>query len=399
MNNAASIKSKEIEKLALATIESLYLNFFSSGQGLSHHQCQLNRLIYGANLFDIEKKELPVIRFLTGFLSPLSLLLITLSILSYLTGEHSGAFMIAAMVCLSNVLTFVQEYKSNNAAKKLITMVKAKTIVIRDGKEEEVDLSELVPGDVIRLSVGDLIPADIRVIESKDLFINQASLTGESMPAEKSSICSTKKVTSPYDWSNLAYMGSYVVSGMGSAIVIRTGRNSFFGNLAHEITLHTKKSTFDKGINQFTWLMIRIMGFMIPTVFVINGITKGDWLEAGLFAIAVGVGLAPEMLPMLVTVNLAKGAIALSKKKVIIKRLNAVQNLGAMNILCTDKTGTLTRNEIILEKHIDIDGRNSDAVLEYAYLNSHYQTGLKNLMDVAILKHVEVHERLHDQNI
>ena len=274
MNDAASIKSKEIEQLALASINSLYANFVSSDQGLSHHQCQLNRVNYGANLLDIEKKESPVIRFLTGFLSPLSLLLITLSALSYLTGEHSGAFMIATMVCLSNVLTFAQEYKSNNAAKKLMAMVKAKTMVLRDGREEEVDLSELVPGDVIRLSVGDLIPADIRVIESKDLFINQASLTGESMPAEKSSICLNQKVTSPYDWSSLAYMGSYVVSGMGSGLVIRTGRNSFFGQLAHETTLHTKESTFDKGINQFTWLMIRIMGFMIPTVFLINGIAK-----------------------------------------------------------------------------------------------------------------------------
>jgi Mg2+-importing ATPase len=306
--------------------------------------------------------------------------------------------MIAAMVFLSATLTFIQEYKSNNAAKKLIALVSIKALVIRDNKELEVEISQISPGDVIRLSVGDIIPADVRFVTSKDLFVNQASLTGESLPVEKSHICLDASVSSAFDWSNLAYMGSHVVSGMGDALVLRTGDASFFGELAHETTSQTKQSTFDQGINQFTWLMIRIMAFMVPAVFLINGLVKGGWAEAGLFAIAVGVGLAPEMLPMLVTVNLAKGALALSKKKVIIKRLSAVQNLGAMNILCTDKTGTLTQNEIILEKHVDVEGRESSQVLEYGYLNSHYQTGLKNLMDVAILKHVELHEKLHDNN-
>jgi Mg2+-importing ATPase len=391
-------KSSDIEQLALADLQSLYQCFQSSEHGLTRSQWRRNLEKYGKNELPIEKGEWLAIRFLRSFLSPLSLLLITLSLLSYLTGEHSGAFMIAIMVFLSTILTFTQEYKSNNAAKKLIALVSAKAQVIRDGVELEVDLKHLVPGDVIRLSVGDMIPADVRLIDSKDLFINQASLTGESLPTEKSSTCLNAQISSPYDWSNLAFMGSYVVSGMGNALVVRTGQGSFFGQLAQETTKQVKQSTFDKGINQFTWLMIRIMLFMIPAVFLINGLIKGDWVEAALFAIAVGVGLAPEMLPMLVTVNLAKGAIALSKKKVIIKRLNAVQNLGAMNILCTDKTGTLTQNEIILEKHIDVDGQDSTQVLDYAYLNSHYQTGLKNLMDVAILKHVDVHEKLHDDN-
>ncbi|WP_353432914.1 magnesium-translocating P-type ATPase [Polynucleobacter sp. MWH-UH23A] len=390
--------SADIEQFALTDLQSLYERFQSSEHGLTQDQWRRNFQKYGENKFRIEEGEWLVIRFLRSFFSPLSLLLIVLSLLSYLTGEHSGAFMIAIMVFLSTVLTFTQEYKSNNAAKQLIALVSAKALVIRADVEQEVDLKHLVPGDVIRLSVGDMIPADVRLISSKDLFINQASLTGESLPTEKSSTRLHEHVSSPYDWSNLAYMGSYVVSGMGTAIVIRTGEGSFFGQLAQETTEQVKQSTFDKGINQFTWLMIRIMLFMIPAVFFINGLVKGDWLEAGLFAIAVGVGLAPEMLPMLVTVNLAKGAIALSKKKVIVKRLNAVQNLGAMNILCADKTGTLTQNEIILEKHIDVDGHDSVHVLDYAYLNSHYQTGLKNLMDVAILKHVEVHEKLHDDN-
>ncbi|QWD62572.1 magnesium-translocating P-type ATPase [Polynucleobacter sp. MWH-UH25E] len=391
-------QSSDIQQLALADLQSLYQRFQSAEHGLTQGQWRSNLEKYGKNQLPIEKGEWVVMRFLRSFLSPLSLLLMALSLLSYITGEHSGAFMIAIMVFLSTILTFTQEYKSNNAAKKLIALVSAKAQVIRDGVELEVDLKDLVPGDVIRLSVGDMIPADVRLIESKDLFINQASLTGESLPTEKSSICLNTQISSPYDWSNLAFMGSYVVSGMGSALVVRTGQGSFFGQLAQETTEQVKQSTFDKGINQFTWLMIRIMLFMIPAVFLINGLIKGDWVEAALFAIAVGVGLAPEMLPMLVTVNLAKGAIALSKKKVIIKRLNAVQNLGAMNILCTDKTGTLTQNEIILEKHIDVDGKDSAQVLDFAYLNSHYQTGLKNLMDVAILKHVDVHEKLHDDN-
>ena len=398
MSNRILHQSIDIEQLALADLQSLYQHFQSSEHGLTQGQWHSNLQQYGMNQLPIEKGEWVAIRFLRSFLSPLSLLLITLALLSYLTGEHSGAFMIAIMVFLSTVLTFTQEYKSNNAAKKLIALVSAKAQVIRDGVELEVDLKQLVPGDVIRLSVGDMIPADVRLISSKDLFINQASLTGESLPTEKSSTCLNTRVSSPYDWSNLAYMGSYVVSGMGNALVVRTGQGSFFGQLAKETTEQVKQSTFDKGINQFTWLMIRIMLFMIPAVFLINGLIKGDWIEAALFAIAVGVGLAPEMLPMLVTVNLAKGAIALSKKKVIIKRLNAVQNLGAMNILCADKTGTLTQNEIILERHIDVDGKDSAQVLDYAYLNSHYQTGLKNLMDVAILKHVDVHEKLHDDN-
>ncbi|QKM64257.1 magnesium-translocating P-type ATPase [Polynucleobacter tropicus] len=388
----------DIQQLALADLQSLYQRFQSSEQGLTQVQWRSNLNRYGKNQLPIETGEWVALRFLRSFLSPLSLLLIALSMLSYLTGEHSGALMIAIMVFLSTILTFTQEYKSNNAAKKLIAMVSAKTQVIRDGVELEVDLKDLVPGDVVHLSVGDMIPADVRLISSKDLFINQASLTGESLPTEKLSTCLNSQISSPYDWSNLAFMGSYVVSGMGSALVVRTGQGSFFGQLAQETTKQVKQSTFDKGINQFTWLMIRIMLFMIPTVFLINGLIKGDWMEAALFAIAVGVGLAPEMLPMLVTVNLAKGAISLSKRKVIVKRLNAVQNLGAMNILCTDKTGTLTQNEIILEKHIDVDGQDSVQVLDYAYLNSHYQTGLKNLMDVAILKHVDVHEKLHDDN-
>ena len=388
-------KNSEIHSLASIDLPTLYGSLNSSPTGLSIEQYRDNHNKYGKNVLMLEQPEWLVIRFLHILLTPISVLLITLSLVSYLTGESKGAILIALMVCLSSILTFVQEFKSNHAAQKLKALVSLKTRVIRGGIESEVDLDLIVPGDIVRLSVGDLIPADVRIISSKDLFINQSSLTGESLPAEKFHLYSDVPVLSSFDISNLAYMGSHVVSGMGDALVLKTGNSSFFGQLAHETSMQSKQSSFDHGINQFIWLMIRIMALMIPLIFLINGFLKGNWFEAAIFAIAVGVGLAPEMLPMLVTVNLAKGAISLSKKRVIIKRLNAVQNLGAMNILCTDKTGTLTQNEIILEKHIDIFGENSSQVLEYAYLNSHYQTGLSNLLDYAILRHVDVHEKLH----
>ena len=391
-------EASKIRILALRDLETFYSEFDTSPLGLSIEQWRKNYKKYGPNHFNLVKEITPSLRFLKILFSPLSILLLVLSLASYLTGERAGAVMIALMVLLSTSLTFFQEYKSNQAAKKLQSLVSTKVLVVRSGIESEVDMTQIVPGDLVRLSVGDLIPADLRIITSKDLFINQASLTGESLPVEKSHINLAHDAPSTLDWVNLAYMGSHVVSGMGDAIVLRTGDSSFFGQVALETTAQNKVSSFDRGIRKFTLLMLRLMVAMIPTVFLINGLIKGDWLEAALFAIAVGVGLAPEMLPMLVTINLAKGAIVLSRKKVIIKRLNAVQNLGAMNILCTDKTGTLTQDRIILEKHVDVNGQEDARVLEYAYLNSHYQSGLRNLLDVAILKHVDVHEKLHDEN-
>ncbi|MBU3581655.1 magnesium-translocating P-type ATPase [Polynucleobacter sp. AP-Capit-er-40B-B4] len=397
MNND-STKLEEIKKLASTDLGLLFHDFQSSSTGLSAKQWRANFQIYGPNTFNLEPEINPLLRFLKLFTSPLSLLLIGLSLVSYLTGEDRGAVMIALMVFLSATLTFTQEYKSNKAAKKLKSLVNTRVEVFRSGIECTVDLSEIVPGDIVRLSVGDLIPADVRIISSKDLFINQASITGESMPTEKSHVLLSKEPASSFDWVNLAFMGSHVVSGIGSALVLKTGDASFFGQVAIQTTEQIKTSSFDQGISRFTWLMLRLMAAMVPAVFLINGLIKGDWLEAALFAIAVGVGLAPEMLPMLVTINLAKGAIALSKKRVIVKRLTAVQSLGAMNILCTDKTGTLTQDEIILEKHIDVLGNNDAGVLEYAYLNSHYQAGMRNLLDEAVLKHQSVHEKLHSSD-
>lgn len=258
----------------------------------------------------------------------------------------------------------------------------------------EIPLSQLVPGDIIFLAVGDIVPADVRIISSKDLFVSQASLTGESLPIEKFTHPITVEVKSPLDLNNIAFMGTNVVSGTGSAVVMATGGDTAFGHIATDIAGQRELTSFDRGVNKFIWLIIRFMLVMVPLVFLVNGITKGDWLEAMLFAVAVAVGLAPEMLPMIVTINLAKGALAMSEKKVIVKRLNAIQNFGAMDVLCTDKTGTLTQDKVILEKHVDIMGNDSEKVTEYAYLNSFHQTGLKNLLDVAVLKYVDVHEKL-----
>ena len=303
------------------------------------------------------------------------------------------------MVVLAITTAFIQEHRSNEAAARLRAMVHTTASVRRspcppDDPFSEIPIDHLVPGDVVRLSAGDMIPADLRLLEAKDLFINQSALTGESMPAEKHAQASTSDCEDAFDLPNICFMGANVVSGYGTGVVLQTGRTTFFGQLAHEIAGRRVPTAFDQGINRFTWLMIRFIIVMVPAVFLINGLTKHDWLEALLFAVAVAVGLTPEMLPMIVTVNLAKGAIAMSHKKVIVKRLNAIQNFGAMDVLCTDKTGTLTQDRIILKRHLDIQGNDSERVLQYAFLNSHFQSGLRNLLDKAVLAHVELEETL-----
>jgi Mg2+-importing ATPase len=331
--------------------------------------------------------------------NPLNALLLTLAVVSYFIGDVRAASVIVFMVFLSVVTAFIQEHRSNEAAAKLRAMVKTTASVRRTGSEGhedfvEVPIETLVPGDIVRLSAGDMIPADLRLLETKDLFVNQSALTGEAMPAEKYDHACNDPIADPFDLRNICFMGANVVSGYGTGIIIRTGAQTFFGQLADEIAGRHIPTAFDKGINRFTWLMIRFIIVMGPLVFIINGVTKHDWLEALLFAVAVAVGLTPEMLPMIVTVNLAKGASAMARDKVIVKRLNAIQNLGAMDVLCTDKTGTLTQDRIILKKHLDIRGDESERVLQFAYLNSHFQSGLKNLLDIAVLQHGDIHKML-----
>jgi P-type Mg2+ transporter len=327
--------------------------------------------------------------------NPLNLLLLSLATASYFLGDQRAAIVIAVMVLLSISLSFIQEHRSNNAAAKLQRMVSITATVrrltgVQTQDHVDVPVERLVPGDIVLLSAGDMIPADLRLIWAKDLFINQSTLTGEAMPLEKVAATHVGAAETPFDLPNICFMGSAVVSGIGCGVVVLTGSRTAFGIVASAIAKQRVLTSFDKGITRFTWLMLGFIIVMAPLVFVINALTKGNWLEALLFAVAVAVGLTPEMLPMIVTVNLAKGAMAMSRRKVIVKRLNSIQNFGAMNVLCTDKTGTLTQDRIILKRHLDIRGGDSDRVLEYAYLNSFHQSGLKNLLDVAVLKHVEL---------
>jgi P-type Mg2+ transporter len=366
-------------------------------------QCGLNEVVH-------EKRAEWHVRLMKTFYNPFILLLIVLAAISFATDDVPGGTIISIMVLVSVILTFSQEHRSSQAAERLRAMVTNKVTVTRrtgvievSGHEKhewvsqkiDIPIGLLVPGDIVHLSAGDMIPADLRLLSAKDLFISQSALTGEAMPVEKSAQNEKVATYGLLEQKNICFTGSSVVSGTATAVALKTGGNTYFGSLAKSIVGQRVLTSFDKGINRFTWLMIRFMLVMVPLVFVINGFAKGSWLEAFMFAVAVAVGLTPEMLPMIVTVNLAKGALAMSKKKVIVKRLNSIQNFGAMNVLCTDKTGTLTQDKVILEKYVDPEGSPSDHVLKYAYLNSFYQTGLKNLLDRAVLEHVEMNRSLN----
>lgn len=362
--------------------------------GLSTEEVETRLEQFGSNVVAKEKKRNPLVRLWNNVKNPLVLLLISLAVISFFTGDMRATIVIGVMVVLGVVLQFVQETRADNAAEQLQAMVSTTATVVRSGKKQEIPLKELVPGDIVVLAAGDMVPADIRLVSTKDLFLNQSSLTGESVPVEKFSVPPTSGVSNPLELSNICFLGSDVESGSGTAVVLLTGGRTYFGSLASSIVGERETTSFDKGINQFTWLMIQFMLVMVPLVFLFNGLSKGNWVEAFLFALAVAVGLTPEMLPMIVTVNLSKGALSMSKKKVIVKRLNAIQNFGAMDTLCTDKTGTITQGKIVLEKHLDARGNPSAKVLHFGYINSYFQTGLKNLLDVAVLDHVDLEEQI-----
>ena len=327
-----------------------------------------------------------------ALINPLVILLLVLAASSFLTGDFRAGSVMLLMVILGVVLRFVQEARADSAAAKLRAMISVHATVLRDGQPQEVPIGHLVPGDVVQLAAGDMIPADVRLLSCKDLFLIQGSLTGESFPVEKFAAREDAAGRSPLELTNVCYLGTSVESGAATAVVVATGLTTFLGGMSSAIVEQQEPTSFDRGMSRFTWLMIYFILVMVPLVFVINGLTKGDWKGAFFFALAVAVGLTPEMLPMIVAVCLSKGALAMSRKKVIVKRLNSIQNLGAMDVLCTDKTGTLTMDRIILEKHCDVVLKEDEEVLTLAYLNSHFQTGLKNLMDRAILQHTEVHE-------
>jgi Mg2+-importing ATPase len=341
-----------------------------------------------------EKRQSWFARLANNVRNPLVILLLVLALVSFLTGDMRATIVMLSMVVLGVALRYVQETRADTAAEKLKAMVRTTATVLRGGQKREISLHDLVPGDVVILSAGDMVPADIRVLSAKDLFVNQAALTGESMPVEKWAAVESATGRSPLELSNVGFLGSNVESGTATAVVVNTGRETYLGSLASSIVGQRVETSFDKGVNGFTWLMIRFMMIMVPMVFLANGLSKGDWVQAFLFGLAVAVGLTPEMLPMIVTVNLSKGALAMSRKKVVVKRLNSIQNFGAMDVLCTDKTGTITEGRIVLEKHLDVSGHQSERILDYAYLNSFYQTGLKNLMDVAVLERADLQGRM-----
>ncbi|MGH8215428.1 MAG: magnesium-translocating P-type ATPase, partial [Rhodanobacteraceae bacterium] len=330
------------------------------------------------------------------FWNPFIIVLLVLAVVQLFTSDDfTGPIIIAVMVGISVALGFTQEFRSSRAAEKLKAMVRNTATVTRrasDGHSErlEVPVVELVAGDIVHLSAGDMVPADLRLLSAKDLFISQAILTGESIPVEKAAPGHAPQRDAAHEALELptiCWMGANVVSGGASGVVVATGPRSYLGSLAHSLAGARVETGFDRGVKSVSWLLIRFMAVMVPIVFLIQGFGKGNWLEAFLFAISVAVGLTPEMLPLIVTANLAKGALAMSRRKVVVKQLNAIQNFGAMDVLCTDKTGTLTLDRIVLEQHLDLDGEESADALEYGYLNSHFQTGLKNLMDKAVLSH------------
>lgn len=402
LNSAALVKLKEAaaenEKMVYALLET-------SEEGLSENTVKDRLKIYGKNEIATQKAPSWVKQFAHSFFNPFNYILACIAIISLFidailvpAGEKdfSTSIIISVMLLFSTVLRFIQEFRSNKAAEALKKMVKTSCLTKRKFNEsKEIEITEIVPGDIIVLSAGDMVPADCRILKSKDLFISESILTGEALPVEKNALpIKDAQYRNPLSLQNICFMGTNVVSGSATVVVANTGIFTYFGSISRSLASKRPETAFDIGVNKVSYLLIRFMLIMTPVIFLINGLVKGDWMQALLFAIAVAVGLTPEMLPMIVTANLAKGAVNMSKKKVIVKRLNAIQNIGAMDILCTDKTGTLTLDKIVLETHLNVRGIEDDEVLKWGYLNSFHQTGLKNLLDQAVLDHAEVHNMM-----
>ncbi|WP_144222338.1 magnesium-translocating P-type ATPase [Mesorhizobium amorphae] len=423
LKGAPPAARKEDRKLSMRAvreaqnaIDTTLANFKGRLDGLTVTEAFERLAKDGPNEVAHDKRPHALVQFLMAFKNPFIMVLVVLAAISAFTdiwlplqaGEDPDPTKVAIilfMVVTSAVMRFVQEYRSGKAAEALKAMVRTTATVLRQVSPNtkpdliEVPMAQVVAGDIIRLSAGDMVPADIRLIESRDLFISQAALTGEALPVEKYDTLGAVAQKSAgavahdqmdlLDLPNICFMGTNVVSGTATAIVVATGPRTYFGSLAKAISGSRAQTAFDRGINSVSWLLIRFMMVMVPIVFLINGIMKGDWVEALLYALAVAVGLTPEMLPMIVSSNLAKGAVAMARRKVVVKRLNAIQNFGAMDVLCTDKTGTLTQDKIILEHHVDVHGRTNEGVLLLAWLNSHHQSGVKNLMDQAVIRFAE----------
>lgn len=404
--------TEQLVAQARQDLPSLLIQLHTRAEGLSDAEADSIRSRFGPNEVEHEKPMSWWLHLWLSYKNPFNLLLTVLAAVSFVTDDLKAASVIGSMVLISTLIRFFQERRSNQAALALKELVSNKASVLRQNNTVaalvyvdlklpvkavtpiEIPIKQLVPGDIVLLSAGDMIPADCRVMLAKDLFVSQSAMTGESLPVEKFPDA-RDNAHSALEMSSLVFMGTNVVSGSATVLVLATGNHTYFGTLATRVTAATSEvNAFQSGVNKVSWLLIRFAFVMVPIVFLINGFTKGDWPEAFLFALSVAVGLTPEMLPMIVTSTLAKGAVMLSRKKVIVKRLDAIQNFGAMDVLCTDKTGTLTQDKIALARHIDVLGNESEEVLEFAYLNSYYQTGLKNLLDRAVLEHFEVLKEL-----
>ena len=406
-------QNKRIQYAATHPIKETLKYLDTTLRGVDPDKVSERRSKFGINKVTKEKKKSLPQRLAGAFINPFTAILFCLALVSTITDmvfPMMGLFgntpedfdpltviIILTMVFLSGTLRFVQESRSGNAAEKLLAMITTTCTVTRKGQEKiEIPLEEVVVGDIVHLSAGDMLPADVRILDAKDLFVSQASLTGESEPIEKLAFVSEVSETVT-DYSNIAFMGSNVISGSAKAVVVSVGDNTLFGSMASAVAGEAVETSFSKGVNAVSWVLIRFMLIMVPLVFVINGITKGDWLAAFLFGISIAVGLTPEMLPMIVTTCLAKGAVSMSKKQTIVKNLNSIQNFGAIDILCTDKTGTLTQDKVVLEYHLNVNGDEDLRVLRHAYLNSYFQTGYKNLMDLAIIHKTEEEEAADPQ--
>ncbi|MCL2459085.1 MAG: magnesium-translocating P-type ATPase [Desulfobulbus sp.] len=355
-------------------------------QGLTGQEAEKRLDHFGPNELTSTQRLNVVMDLCHRLKSPLVIQLLVIALISAVIGEITSSIIVGAMIVLSVGLSFILDRQSGNAVETLGKRVQSRTFVLRDGEEAEIKMSDVVPGDIVLLQAGSIVPADLRLIAAKDFFVSESALTGESMPVEKTSLPPAVPPAMVLELPNACFLGSSVISGTARGVVVNTGTRTLFGAIAERLADTSKETSFDIGVRSFTWLMIRFMLVMVCAVFFIVGITKGNWIEALLFGLSVAVGLTPEMLPMIVTVNLAKGALTMARKKVIVKRLPSIQNFGAIDILCTDKTGTLTQDKVVLERHVDIVGHTSEEVLNYAFLNSYFQTGLRNLIDRAVIK-------------
>ncbi|MEW5878663.1 MAG: magnesium-translocating P-type ATPase [Acidobacteriota bacterium] len=387
---AANQEDKEFIRFCSLPLEQALREVGSRLSGLTAEEAEEKLAHFGPNEVSQLKKLKPLQDLAKRLKSPLVLQLLVIAAVSAAIGEAKSTVIVSAMVLLSVGLSFVLDRRSSQAVERLGKRVQSRTLVLRDGQETEVRIAEVVPGDIVVLHAGSIIPADVRLITAKDFFVSESALTGESLPVEKTAAVPPSAPATSLELPNACFFGTWVESGTAQALVLRTGQRTLFGALSQRLAEERPETDFDRGVRDFTFLMMRMMLVMVALVFLIVGLTKKNWVEALLFGLSVSVGLTPEMLPMMLTVNLAKGALSMAKKKVIVKRLPAIQNFGAVDVLCTDKTGTLTQDRVVLEKHVDILGNPSEEVLNYAYLNSFFQTGLRNLIDRAILEYADL---------